>query len=641
MNRIFFYSILFIGMLNKGLSQTSKIDSLKKICYSSLPVDNRIKAFLELMNYDESMPLESFGKIMIDADSIILKYNKPSYNISLAYNKSRYYRATNRTDSANIILSNTLELYKNNKDLQSESLILKYGICRNLVFKEKFKEAIESLLILLKEGEEKNNTLIKWRCSNSIGLCYMLLGRYNEAIEWFYKALQVKLLKNENYDFSAVYSNLASCQNNVKQYDSAFININRSIAIATEYQNLTTLANCYSIKADIFINTKNNSEAEKLLIEALSIRKKIGNPDFLASDMAQLGFFYADTKQFEKGILTSTQALQIFKENNLLSKMMFGYEALKVNYKNKGDNINYAATLEKMLALKDSLFTKNSAEALTELQQKFEVEKKEKTIVQQKLDLFWRNLLLYGSAVLATLLALFFAYRFKKYKRLQKIKIAAMMGEEKKLHEMAAKDAQEKERKRISAELHDNLGVQANAILHNSSLLNIKEENNKTVVTDLQETAKEMLLNLRETLWALKTTDVPAKDLWLRIINFMKQMGRHYTNIHFTIEGDAPNDFIIASSQALHIVLVLQESVNNSVKHANANNITIKSIINNKKWKVVLSDNGKGFEIDNAKSKIDSYGLSNMQQRAKEGGFLYDLQTSIGKGTKTIISINN
>jgi signal transduction histidine kinase len=641
MNKIFFYSIFFIGILQKGLSQTSKIDSLKKICYSSRPADNRIKAFLELMNYDESMPIDSFGRILTDANTLILKINKPAYNILFVYNKSRYYKSTNNIDSASIILANTINLYKSNKDLQSALLLLQYNQCRILVFKEKFKEAIESLFILLKEGEEKNNTLIKWRCSNSIGLCYMLLGRYNEAIEWFYKALHVKLSPNENYDFSAVYSNLASCQNNVKQYDSAFINVNKSIAIATQYQNLTNLANCYSIKADIFINTKNNSEAEKLLIDALTIRKKIGNPDYLASDMAQLGFFYADTKQYDKGINTSTQALQIFKENNLLSKMMFGYEALKINYKNKGDNINYAATLEKMLALKDSLFTKNSAETLTELQQKFEVEKKERTIAQQKLDLFRRNVLLYGSAVLVILLAAFFAYRFKKYKQLQKIKVAAMMEEEKKLHEMASKNAQEKERKRISAELHDNLGVQANAILHNSSLLKVSEENNKTVVTALQETAKEMLLNLRETLWAMKTTDVPAKDLWLRIVNFMKQMGRHYSNIYFTIEGDAPTDFIIASSQALHIVLVLQESVNNAVKHANAKNISVKSIVDGKNWKVILSDNGKGFEIDNAKSKIDSYGLSNMQLRAREGGFVYDLQSTIGKGTSTTISINN
>ena len=84
------------------------------------------------------------------------------------------------------------------------------------------------------------------------------------------------------------------------------------------------------------------------------------------------------------------------------------------------------------------------------------------------------------------------------------------MEERRKQHEANVKEAEEKERKRIAAELHDNLGVQANAILHNSSLLHTDEPNNTAVIADLQETAKEMLLNLRETLWAMKTTDVAA-----------------------------------------------------------------------------------------------------------------------------------
>ena len=215
-----------------------------------------------------------------------------------------------------------------------------------------------------------------------------------------------------------------------------------------------------------------------------------------------------------------------------------------------------------------------------------------------------------------------------------------MREEEKRQSEMAVKDAEEKERKRIAAELHDNLGVQANAILHNSTLLNETNEDNKTVVADLQETAKEMLLNLRETLWAMKTTDVTAVELWLRIINFMKQMGRHYTNINFKVEGIAPANFIISSSQALHIVLVLQESVNNSVKHADAKTIIATSTAAPAGWKITLADDGKGFEPENAKSKTDNYGLSNMQQRAIDGNFNYVIETAIDKGTTTTLAIS-
>jgi signal transduction histidine kinase len=221
----------------------------------------------------------------------------------------------------------------------------------------------------------------------------------------------------------------------------------------------------------------------------------------------------------------------------------------------------------------------------------------------------------------------------------EKVTTEYLLIEEKKQKQKELKEQEEKERKRISAELHDNLGVQANAILYNTSLLNLNNVSDKNVVSNLQETAKEMLLNLRETLWAMKTTDVTAADLWLRIINFMKQMGRHYTSLNFILEGTPPNDFIIPSNKALNIVLVLQETVNNAVKHAEAKTIIVKSITTQNNWQLLIEDDGKGFDIEQAKQKNDSYGLSNMQERAKTGNFDYTLQSFLEKGTTTTISI--
>jgi signal transduction histidine kinase len=204
---------------------------------------------------------------------------------------------------------------------------------------------------------------------------------------------------------------------------------------------------------------------------------------------------------------------------------------------------------------------------------------------------------------------------------------------------MAVKDAEENERKRIAAELHDNLGVQANAILHNSSLLNTPGTKNETVVTDLQETAKEMLVNLRETLWAMKATDVSTTDLWLRVINFMQQMGRHYTSINFKAEGTIPPAVIIASARALNIVLVLQETVNNAVKHAGATTITATSKSTDTEWIISIQDDGHGFDLKTATDKKDSYGLQNIKERALTSNFKFHVQTSPGIGTTASVCI--
>ena len=310
------------------------------------------------------------------------------------------------------------------------------------------------------------------------------------------------------------------------------------------------------------------------------------------------------------------------------------YGIMAQAYKMQNNYKDYSATLEKIMVLADSSRRINSQEKIADIQTKYEVQKKETLIAQQKLDLFGRNIFLYGGGIGILLLLSFLAYRFKKYQQLQKLQ----MEEKRKQNELAVKDAEEKERKRIAAELHDNLGVQANAILHSSGLLSMEKENNKHIVEDLQDTAKEMLHNLRETLWAMKTTDVSATDLWLRVINFMKQMGRHYTGITFTIEGEAPADLIIPSNKALNMVLILQEAVNNAVKHAEASLITTTSITDKNGWTIAITDNGKGFDTRVSQGrKKDSYGLGNMQERATASALQLTISSQPGNGTRVLL----
>jgi signal transduction histidine kinase len=207
----------------------------------------------------------------------------------------------------------------------------------------------------------------------------------------------------------------------------------------------------------------------------------------------------------------------------------------------------------------------------------------------------------------------------------------------KKIIQLKEQQKIQEEKDRISKELHDNIGVQANAILHNATLLNDPQSNKDYLAGNLKETAKLMLVNLRETLWAMKSNDITAIDLWLRIINFMKQMGKNYTEIQFTIEGQAPEHKTIGSNKALHIVLVLQEAVNNAVKHAKARQIKMRSTINNKQWIIVLQDDGMGFILDLPTLKTDHYGISNMQQRAIDGKFELKFASTPGTGTQITV----
>jgi signal transduction histidine kinase len=277
---------------------------------------------------------------------------------------------------------------------------------------------------------------------------------------------------------------------------------------------------------------------------------------------------------------------------------------------------------------------------LAEIQTKYEVQKKEVQIAQQKFTLLKRNYWLYGS-IAFILLGLVTGYiGFRNYRGRQKLKMELAMQQEKKEKELAVRFAEEKERTRIAADLHDNIGVQASAILYGTELLQQEVGNGKHVVDNLHDTAKEMMLNLRETLWAMKNTDIPAGDLWIRVINFCKQMGRHYTRIKFLTSGLPPANVVLESATALNILMIIQEGVNNAAKHSGAATIEVAGSMADNQWQIKIIDDGRGFDLPLALQNKEGNGLGNMTERAKVAGAFIKMDSLINDGSVLTLLIN-
>lgn len=626
---------LVIGI--KAHSQTGTIDRLRKIIYTTADDKQKSTAVFAYLNEYESLPTDSFlhyyNKALEISRSVLTEEKKLELNIV----KIRLLRRQNKVEEAIVLCDSCYNIFaakKINPVIYRRLVTVRSGL---FISQQKYKEALDLNFVTLKNAEQQNDEISQVYCKIFIGWIYMELAKYRDALQWFFNAVNHAQKIGYTEKLGTVYANIAAVYGELKKTDSAAIFIDKAFEFAIPNDNLTVLANCYYIFSDIMVMRKNIPAAEAAMNKGVAIRKKIADPFYYVSDLYQLAIFYANNKQPQKGISTSLNAIDYAQQNNISGKYVILHEALAKNYKEAGDDKLYSATLEKIIDLKDSLYKNNSAQSLAELQTKYEVQKKETLIAKQQLSLFQRNLLLYGTVLLLAVILLFIFYRFKKYHQQQQIALASMMEEEQRQKKKGIKDAEENERKRIAAELHDNLGVQANAILHNSNLLGDKNASQQNLVTDLQETAKEMMLNLRETLWALKTADVNAIDMWLRIINFMKQMGRHYTDIHFVIDGDVPKDFVLSSAKALNIILVIQETVNNAVKHAIATTVSAQSSFANMNWKIEITDNGIGFNAEKLKDKTDSYGLKNMRERALAGNFEYRLESILGEGTSTNI----
>ncbi len=315
-----------------------------------------------------------------------------------------------------------------------------------------------------------------------------------------------------------------------------------------------------------------------------------------------------------------------------------GEQRLYEIYKRMGNEKQALIYHEKYKQHEDSLARERFQRTYAE----YDVIKKEATIKTMENDALMeknKSISLIRNVLVFSLFAgiFFLFYFFRNNAKLKKN--YEDLNQKNKEIELALIKGQSIERKRVAADLHDNLGVQANAILYNSELLKNDARDREKLVDNLYETAKEMLLNLRVTLWALKNEDVSMDDLWIRIINFTKQMERYYTGILFTIDGHPPFMSTMPSTKALNIVMIIAEAINNSAKHSQAKNVIIRSFFNSPLWRVEIIDDGVGFVNEPGELKFENYGMENMKERARASNMKVEVNSVIGSGTTVGLNI--
>lgn len=212
----------------------------------------------------------------------------------------------------------------------------------------------------------------------------------------------------------------------------------------------------------------------------------------------------------------------------------------------------------------------------------------------------------------------------------------------KRLQQIESETRLEKERHRISKDLHDSLGAYANAVLYNTELLEKEnsEQKRNELIGDLKFASKDIITSLRETVWALKKERYASEDCLVRIRNFVQPLTRYYRQIHFAIEGDAPPGMVLHYAKALNVVRIVQEAIANSIKHSNAKNISITSTkTEENKWSLTVQDDGTGFNVSELKVSEKGNGLNNMAHRAAEAGFDFSVHSIENRGTTINIII--
>jgi signal transduction histidine kinase len=209
-----------------------------------------------------------------------------------------------------------------------------------------------------------------------------------------------------------------------------------------------------------------------------------------------------------------------------------------------------------------------------------------------------------------------------------------------KLLRLEKEQAIEKERNRISRDMHDDLGSGLTKIAIMSEVVKkqIHEpEKARQQLENISESSRELVDSLQDIIWILNPRNDTLESLAAYIreyaLKFFEPLG---VDIQFNYSEDFP---VIKLSEEVrrNIFLVIKESFNNIGKHAWCNKIEMAIEQQVSLITLTIKDDGRGFDIN--KVRLFGNGLVNMQNRIEQVGGKYTIISEPGKGTKTKIEI--
>ena len=192
-------------------------------------------------------------------------------------------------------------------------------------------------------------------------------------------------------------------------------------------------------------------------------------------------------------------------------------------------------------------------------------------------------------------------------------------------------DVQEEERKRISRELHDDIGQ--NLYSHLITINRLQTEMDHPLLDQMQDEATEIIEALRHLSWELRPSVLDDLGLFPAIRSLVGQFSEHH---HIKVHFECYLNCRLNTNKEITIYRIIQEALTNIRKYAYTEKATVTIQEIEEEVRVEIEDKGKGFDIEKVNRGV---GLFSMEERARVCGGNLILHSREGKGTKVILKM--
>jgi two-component system, NarL family, sensor kinase len=505
-------------------------------------------------------------------------------------------------------------------------------------------QAIRYLQRSTRYFEQVRDTLMMVHNLASFSLTYHnYLSDYKTGLRYGHEALSLlRHVKSPRGNVRWVVHNAIAIN-----YDD---NLEHDKALQYHFENLSQanndedLASSYNNIGNSYQKKNDFARAEQYFQKSLAITPPSDNEhDYhLATVFNNLSHVNWELKRPDRARLYRDSAIFYSHRSNNVEKLMDTYyDSYQMCVKNR-DFENASRFLKAYTTIKDSVLNQEKTRIIYDLETQYESEKKEQTIALLQSQATIKDLQIQRSrnlfliiAIAGTLLAVLVYLMYKRSKYREKLAHAKETEELQRQRFKAVMEAEENERSRVAKDLHDGIGqllsvakltlsaIEVNGDQEPAKLLN----NSMQIIDQAAKEVRSISHNMMPAALLEIGLDAALRDLFAKI-NESKLL-----RVNLDARGFENR---LPSSVEIAVYRVIQEVINNMIKHSKADTIDVKLVRANDAVNLYIADNGVGFEKDLiAKSK--GIGWKNILSRISMLNGQIEVDTQPGSGTNVNI----
>lgn len=263
----------------------------------------------------------------------------------------------------------------------------------------------------------------------NIAMIYNESGDYHKAVEYSERSLQLYIQTEDYYSQTGQLINLANIYKNTDSLDKSILYLKRALKNAKENSYINFEALAYSNLGNVYEKQGLYNKAAETILNSINVYKQTGDAIGEAKNLRFLGRIYKNQGNYQQALLYLNKSESISEKIKLISEYYEIWLEKSEVYElmnNPGKSLDY---YKKYISAKDSIFNEEKNRQITEIETKYQTEKKEKELIEltaendrNKLTILKNIYFLYSlfAMIMLILLTGFFLFRENRIKNRQK-----------------------------------------------------------------------------------------------------------------------------------------------------------------------------------------------------------------------------